>query len=338
MSTTEEIEKAVKGLKETTLKAALEHFKLPTYGNFDKLVKRYQKQVLHVGTKNFVNRLKDADAKASVKALNLKSEGNPKEVLKEHLADEGINGLIEKVEESLLKKYAQTMGLDPTEKRDMIQQIADEVMLTGMESFLCELPLDNLKAHCAELSLDVSGTKKELVERLMIYIFELEPLDKESENILFTPQTNNDNKFLTLETLKNQVFSRSLALQKAKEEDVEKWMNILESNFLTDQETLKMCSNETWKHVIEEGLPPILRDALWQWASFSSNQEDEEEEESDYVPESSDKDDDEEEEKDEEKEDDEKLEEESEDCQILEVKETDRKNKRGRDDFSDEEK
>lgn len=43
----------------------------------------------------------------------------------------------------------------------------------------CPITQANLKAHCKELSLDDKGEKKDLVEKLMVHIFELEPVKAE---------------------------------------------------------------------------------------------------------------------------------------------------------------
>jgi hypothetical protein len=46
-------------------------------------------------------------------------------------------------------------------------------MLIGMESFLQDLSVSDLKAHCKELSLETSGPKKDLVDRFVLYNIEI---------------------------------------------------------------------------------------------------------------------------------------------------------------------
>jgi len=113
--------------------------------------------------------------------LEHKNEDAARQALEDHLKDAGIGGLIDKADEELLKNFCETLGLESTDRVDMIKQIADEVMLTGMESFLNKLNLPVLKSHCMEMELLASGTKIQLVERLMVHIFELEPLEDEKK-------------------------------------------------------------------------------------------------------------------------------------------------------------
>jgi len=189
---TSEIAKAIGGLSEGTLKASLEQLAatLPALKDKqleslskDDLLQRYQEAVLDVGLYNFVDKLNSSDLKSSCATLGLeqKDDEECKKLLKEKLEGSkgGINGLIEKADESLLKKFCATLGLEPDDKDDMIKQIADEVMLTGMESFLNKLTTPNLKGHCSEMKLSTGGNKSQMVERLMVNIFELEPLEGE---------------------------------------------------------------------------------------------------------------------------------------------------------------
>lgn len=166
-TSTEEIEAAVKKL-DKALKKALEHFKLPTNGSKEKLIERYKQQVLKTGAQNFLNKLKAADIKASCKALKMKVPSDEKEAataLIEKLSETGINALIESVDQELLAKFCDLLGLDTSEKDEMVKQIVDEVMLTGMETFLNLLGVATLKSHCVELGLSADGSKKDLVER-----------------------------------------------------------------------------------------------------------------------------------------------------------------------------
>jgi len=126
---------------------------------------------------SFVVKLKDGDVKLSCKALGTSDE--TKEALSAAAKAIGISAFIEKADDSLLNSFCETLGLETSSREEMMKQIADEVMLTGMESFLHKLTAPLLKSHCSEMSISQSGTKKELIERLMVHIFELEPLDNE---------------------------------------------------------------------------------------------------------------------------------------------------------------
>jgi len=164
---------------------SLKHFNISSTGDKEALLSRYQKKVLEVGVANFIKKLKSAEVKASCKALSVKTSSDNEETrnsLEEKVSTDGINALIEAVDESTLKKFCSTLSLEPGVRGEMIQQIADEVMLTGMESFLNKLPVGLLKSHCQELKLDTNGAKNDLVERLMVSIFELEPLNDDGHS------------------------------------------------------------------------------------------------------------------------------------------------------------
>jgi len=140
--------------------------------------------VLETGVKNFVGKLADKDIRAALKALGMEETDKKKEgkTLETALLTSGINGLLNKAEDKLLTTFCETLGLGNSERTAMIKEIADEVMLTGMESFLNQMSSAILKPHCSELKLALNGTKKEMVERLMVHIFELEPLDEGEED------------------------------------------------------------------------------------------------------------------------------------------------------------
>jgi len=142
--------------------------------------------VLDVGLENFIKKLKEADLQASCKLVDLEPKGDAeanKAALQAAVGKLGITKFIDKAEGDLLKHYCETLSLDATDlpADDMRKQIADEVMLTGMESFLNKFNVALLKSHCTEMKLSTSGPKKTLVETLMVHIFELEPLDEDEK-------------------------------------------------------------------------------------------------------------------------------------------------------------
>jgi hypothetical protein len=184
---TQDIIKAFNHLEASTLKAAVKqvHGKESSSNDKKELVEEYQNAVLDAGLENFAKKLSPEDLKTSCSSLGLEVNEDSKKNIKtieEGLLGTGINGLIAKADEKLLKKYCETLGLEKADKESMIKEIADEVMLTGMETFLQLLTTPVLRSHCEELKLNSTGNKKELVERLMVHIFELEPLNETKDD------------------------------------------------------------------------------------------------------------------------------------------------------------
>jgi len=181
MASTQEIEKAIANLTEDTLRSALKLFQEETTGDRKTLLSRYQEVVLRVGLKNFLGKLKEKEIKNACKAVALDGSSDMKANIQslEDKLSEGVTGLLDKADEDLLKMFCKTLGLESSDRADMIKQIADEVMLTGMESFLNKLTSAILKSHCTEMTLPSTGSKNQLVEKLMVHIFELEPLEEE---------------------------------------------------------------------------------------------------------------------------------------------------------------
>jgi len=216
MATTE-IAKAIKNLASETLKASLKAVQEDASGEKDELQNGYQNAVLNVGVKGFISKLKEDSAKSSLQVLGkANAEGKTLDELKISLGEilltgSGIHGLIDKAGEALLKQYCETLGLEASDRDDMIKQIADEVMLTGMESFLNKLNLPILKLHCTEMGLTTTGTKKALVEKLMVHIFELEPLEDEKENGKTKPKKDKKKE----KTEKSKKRSRSASASKS---------------------------------------------------------------------------------------------------------------------------
>lgn len=54
-------------------------------------------------------------------------------------------------------------------------QVADELMLTGVEYTLEQLSANCLKAVCEQLNVPTNGLKLDLVERLLCTVFNLVP-------------------------------------------------------------------------------------------------------------------------------------------------------------------
>lgn len=166
---TQEIAKAFHNLDTNTLKSSLKVVEANSDGNKEAVEKKYQEAVLDVGLKGFISKLKAGYVPDACKALGIESGDKSENELRKNMEDAvsktGIVGLCDKADDSLLKKFSETLGLETAEREDMKKQIADEVMLTGMESFLNKLSLALLKAHAAEMKLTATGSKKDLVEK-----------------------------------------------------------------------------------------------------------------------------------------------------------------------------
>ena len=168
-----EIEISISKLDDILLKDTLNYWNLSTSGEKDELLERYKKKVIDVGFLKFLKKIKIKEREEILKYLNIEYRKN----WKEELYKIGIFNLMETVNESILKKFCHIVGLECSEKQSMIEQLIDEIILNGMELFLSQLSVILLKNHCSQLSLLTSGSKDDLVERLMVSIFELEPLE-----------------------------------------------------------------------------------------------------------------------------------------------------------------
>lgn len=166
---TQEIAKAIKNLSIDTLKSSLAVVKASTTGNKEKLEQEYQSSVLEVGISNLIQKLNELDLPQICEIVGVSHESRPSSEIRTDLEKAviglGITGLCDKASEDLLKKLSDTLALESAEKEDMKKQIADEVMLTGMEGFLNKLSLQLLKSYVSELGLPSTGKKKEIVER-----------------------------------------------------------------------------------------------------------------------------------------------------------------------------
>jgi len=189
MAESSEIATATKVLSTQTLGDVLKQFGKDSIGEKDTLLARYQSTVLNAGLENFLLKLSGENLKDTCKSFELKSNGTEKQLhktLKQALSDKGINDLLSKVDLDLLKRYSTLLALDRTDNgEELKKQVSDELMLTGMESFLNKLTLALLKAHCSEMNLEFKSNaqKKELVDKLMVHIFELEPLPEDASKV-----------------------------------------------------------------------------------------------------------------------------------------------------------
>jgi hypothetical protein len=144
-------------------------------GDKSALIKKYQDAVLDVGVTNFVEKMSVEQLTKTCKCIGADSKADTK-VLKTQIRLEamknGLQHLISKGDNDLLKTYSASLGLEGSfdkegkfDKEEITKQIADEIMLTGMESFFKKLSVSLLQKHCSQLGLTSGGNKKESVER-----------------------------------------------------------------------------------------------------------------------------------------------------------------------------
>ena len=167
---TQEIDRAIATLDITTLKEVLKTLGVLSDGDKASLRQRYQDCVLNIGLKGFLQKLKPKDVVDIGEVLSLsekKSHEEFQQALEAAALKEGIVRIIEASNEDLLHRYCGILGLDTavTSVEDMKKQIADEVMLTGMESLLNKLSSSLLRSHAKEIGIDSTGSNKELVDR-----------------------------------------------------------------------------------------------------------------------------------------------------------------------------
>jgi len=192
---TEEISKTIAQLRFETIRESLKFAKCKSQGAKPVLVKNYEGAVLDVGIEKFVSRLPDDVVATTAKLLNVEPGANQslKDGLTENIQAAGLSTVLGKSEEDLLKKFSSALGLED-ETPEYAKKIEDEVMLIGMEGFLQNLNPELLRKHCVELNLTKSGSKNDLVERLMVHIFELEPLDTKKETTPAPDKTTDKEK------------------------------------------------------------------------------------------------------------------------------------------------
>lgn len=181
---TDEIAKTIALLKVNTIQDALKQAgsaAANSKASKQDLIKLYETAVMDVGIEKFIHRVNEELVTKTAKLLGADAANQGRSAVIANVQSVTIQSLLSQASLELLKDYGTEMGLETTnDKKEMEQSIADEAMLTGMEGFLHKLNPATLKRHCLELSLDGNGDKRDLVERLMVHIFELEPLNPPS--------------------------------------------------------------------------------------------------------------------------------------------------------------
>ncbi len=152
---TKEISAALQNVNINTIKAALKVGKVnPTSNAKAALIQNFEDVVIKQGISEFVSRLQRKTLKITCRACEIE---NPRQ---RALADEilriGIADFLAiKCEVNLLREFGRVLGLDkdPVVKyldksaTDLEREIADEIMLIGMEHFLKKMPLELVKVR-----------------------------------------------------------------------------------------------------------------------------------------------------------------------------------------------
>ncbi len=146
-------------------------------------LQRIGNKVLEIGLRDFLEGLSPKCIEESCKAAKLSIGKRSKDIttkLGNAILQQNLDEFLQECSKDLLSQYCTVLLLDQSTKENMIAQIADEIMLTGSKKFLHTLTLPLLKKWCTSMGQKTQGTKKDLVERLMVHIFELEPLVEEN--------------------------------------------------------------------------------------------------------------------------------------------------------------
>jgi len=178
-NTKKEINKAVSKLDIDLVKKSLTLDYGDISGTDQEVIKKFENAVELTGIKEFMRSMDNTQMDSAVQSLSLTldDETQKRNVLETTIQELGLDAFFKRCDKPILMKFCENLGLQETkEKNDMEEQLADEVILTGMKAFLNKLPLSILKSYCKRFELKTKGAKTQLVESLMVFIFELEPL------------------------------------------------------------------------------------------------------------------------------------------------------------------
>lgn len=187
---TKEISQALQNVNQQTIKKALKIAKTHAIGSSKvSAIHAFEDAVMRYGISELVAKMNRQLMKQTCKLLEIDN------VRQKALAD-AIHriGIVEflanKCDVMLLKEYSRILGLADElnqafwEKgsQEIEREIADEVMLQGAERFFRRMPTDLVKEFCRELGLELQGRIVDPVDKILCYIFDLEPL--ESFNVI----------------------------------------------------------------------------------------------------------------------------------------------------------
>jgi len=179
---TQELEAAAQKLSLEILKKSLEANGGDPAGKKEEILHRLGNKVLEIGLEGFLDGLgkdclKDLCEQIKPKEGGTRKKESPKTKLFRHILEKGLEYFLQDCAKEQLNNFCSVLLLEQSSNDAMVSQIADEVMLTGTKKYLHNLALPLLKKWCLQLGLKPAASKKQLVEQLMVHIFELEPLD-----------------------------------------------------------------------------------------------------------------------------------------------------------------
>jgi len=107
------------------------------------------------------------------------SNQEAKHVLEETMNENGIaKFLCERLSPDVLRELNTVMGLPSADESTKPMELADEIMLGGMEDWLWGFPRNLLESWCKDLTISFSADLSDdiLKDKIMAHIFSLEPL------------------------------------------------------------------------------------------------------------------------------------------------------------------
>jgi len=167
---THELEEAGQKLSLETLKESLRLNKGDPDSKKPVLLMRIGDRVIEIGIEGFLQHLEFSYLEQACKAVKIDTEEGKKSrtLLYEKIVEDGLNSFLCTCSFPLLKEFCRVLLLEEGTRDSMSQQITDEIMLTGTKKFFHNLTPVLLKKWCEQLNLKTTGTKKVLVERLMV--------------------------------------------------------------------------------------------------------------------------------------------------------------------------
>lgn len=143
------------------------------------------------GVQDFIKMLEKDLLKQSVEEAGMKTSKNNKKDLIElfikGVNEHGLEEFLQKMQLDTLKKFIEILQFetDAKTKQQIAEDIGDEVLLIGARVLLDKLPAPKIKAFCKQLKLKVSGTKEDLLDRVLNVAFpgivQEEKKDKKAE-------------------------------------------------------------------------------------------------------------------------------------------------------------
>lgn len=167
---THELEEAGQKVSLETLKESLRLNK----GNPDSkkpvVLVRIGDKVIEIGIEVFLDGVEPEYIDQACKAAKISDSirGAKTRLYQAIVSDIGLDKFLAACPVALLKEFCRILLLEEGTRDSMAQQITDEIMLTGTKRFFHTLTPALLKKWCEQLELKTNGTKKVLVERLMV--------------------------------------------------------------------------------------------------------------------------------------------------------------------------